>query len=158
MTASTPGPSAGSKDIVEENPDLIKFREEWLAELRRRKNEDSAASPLSNEGSRSVVTQVTRKGANITGSSQELAEISALALASQTSSTGQVIRTSHPAVKDGGISAPTHRSKALEKALGVYRRAVDHEQRGELDEAILLYRQAFRMVWSAKSGWCGYRD
>jgi len=31
-------------------------------------------------------------------------------------------------------------------ALTTYRQAVEHEQRGQLDDALVLYRQAFRMV------------
>ena len=31
-------------------------------------------------------------------------------------------------------------------ALTVYRQAVEHEQGGRLDDALVLYRQAFRMV------------
>lgn len=154
MTVSTPGPSAGSKDIVEENPDLIKFREEWLAELRRRRNEDSAASPLPEEGGQSLTHVTGGKGANLLAPDGQHATPSALALSSPTlPSAGQAIRTSHPVVKEGGISAPSHVSKSLEKALSVYRRAVDHEQRGELDEAIVLYRQAFRMVCLDKAVW-----
>lgn len=35
---------------------------------------------------------------------------------------------------------------ALADALDVYRRAVQHEQRGELDDALRSYRQAFNLV------------
>ena len=31
-------------------------------------------------------------------------------------------------------------------ALTIYRQAVEHEQHGQLDDALVLYRQAFRMV------------
>ena len=35
---------------------------------------------------------------------------------------------------------------SLASALDVYRRAVQHEQRGELDDALRSYRQAFNLV------------
>ena len=41
-------------------------------------------------------------------------------------------------------SASAH--NALASALDVYRRAVQHEQRGELDDALRSYRQAFSLV------------
>ena len=40
----------------------------------------------------------------------------------------------------------TSAHNALASALDVYRRAVQHEQRGELDDALRSYRQAFNLV------------
>ncbi|PPQ96280.1 hypothetical protein CVT26_005667 [Gymnopilus dilepis] len=80
--------AAASSAAKEENPELARFRAEWLAELQSRR----AAAALN----------------------------------------------------DGKIVHPQASTK-LQKALNVYRRAVELEQQSELDEALLLYRQAFRM-------------
>ncbi|KDR80711.1 hypothetical protein GALMADRAFT_91284 [Galerina marginata CBS 339.88] len=88
MPASSSAPvqvDAVSPD-KEENPELVRFRAEWLAELQKRK----AAS-----------------------------------------TSGNVVPSASP-------QTPV-------SALNVYGRAIEHEQRSELDQALLLYRQAFRL-------------
>ncbi|PPQ67877.1 hypothetical protein CVT25_010316 [Psilocybe cyanescens] len=89
MPASSP-PSVQA-DVVspgkEDNPELAKFRAEWLEELQRRR----AAS----------------------GGSKD--------------------------------ALPSQSSLTLERALKAYRQAVEHEQKSELDQALILYRQAFRL-------------
>lgn len=45
----------------------------------------------------------------------------------------------------------------LGSAINVYRQAVENEQRGNLDEALILYRQAFRMVTPAIRRRCDFQ-
>lgn len=146
MSASTPDVLQAAKKFQgeEENPELIKFREEWLAELGRRKGESnssvsssaatSAGSHLLNERSLNAARHIAGTGpsARVASTSNGAEHVPA--------------RTSHPAVENGGITTQFHASKPLENALNIYCQAVEHEQRGDLDQALLLYRQAFRMV------------
>ena len=132
----------------DDTAELARFRQEWRAELdRRRKAELSTGT---------------------TGISAESTQQSSPPLSATKDSTGQIFKenysslgatpsrevvpsrrnlATHPALnKDGRMAPPFQPSKSLESALNIYRRAVSHEQRSELDQAILLYRQAFQLV------------
>jgi F-box protein 9 len=107
----------------EEGPsELVKFREEWLAELRKRK-----ANPI--------------------GSDTNLPpDIPSIPTDSNVPTSPGPSRATHPALSRGEIIPQSHASTTLENALSFYRQAVEHEQRGALDQALQLYRQAFRLV------------
>ena len=135
--------------------ELAIFRQEWLAELHRRRKADLSGT-------------VTSTGTGTTAISAESTQQSQPPLSATKDQTGQIFRenesllettsfrevvrsrrylATHPALnEDGQMVPPFQTSKTLESALNIYRRAVAHEQRSELDQAILLYRQAFHLV------------
>lgn len=120
--------SSSSKPPGEEEPsELVKFREEWLAELRRRKHSSDTNVPAS-VGIPDIPSISTDFGTSkVPGPSHPLP-------------------ATHPALSRGEILPQSHASTALENALSFYRQAVEHEQRSDLDQALQLYRQAFRLV------------
>lgn len=153
MPAPTPAvPDKSRPDGAEENPELIRFREEWLAELRK-------------QGKVLRAGAAAQEASTVTSKEGNAPEPAALPLHSPEPSTYQppvphvseITPTSqlaakvatHPAVKNGEIVKQFPASKVVQNALEVYRRAIEHEQRGELDDALLLYRQAFRLVCPA---------
>lgn len=117
----------------QESDELARFREEWRAELAKRKAEASintkGKQPELVLDSGKPATRVYRPPIRKTDDSSGASAIKKLA---------------HPAIQDGKLEAVA--SPVLNNALGVYRQAVQHEQKGELDAALGLYRQAFRLV------------
>jgi F-box protein 9 len=150
MPASSSTAKAVETSSKEEDDtaELARFRQEWLSELHLRKAEIPG-----------TVTTNTGTAISAESTHQSLAPLSAIR-----DPTGQILKendssssrevvlnrrnlTTHPALNEDGRIAPSFQiSKALESALNIYRRAVAHEQRGELDQAIHLYRQAFHLV------------
>lgn len=127
------------KDPLQEEPDeLVHFRREWLAELEKKKSSNGAATASPD----AVVSErrpfVTQSSAGKPGFPW-----------SASGPSSQNI-PGHPfALSNAAISSIEHSNilpRSNSSALNIYRQAVDHEQRGELDDALLLYRQAFRMV------------
>lgn len=157
MTASPTSSTrpGGRPSTAEENPELLKFREEWLAELQQRKRVSKAAVVNQSAGSSKLETpgKETHPGAlqflvelNLVQGTSGLSSSSATASGRSTHTPAYL--ATHPALNNGEIQQPSHGSTVLERALDLYRRAVEHEQKSELDEALLLYRQAFRLVRS----------
>lgn len=156
-SSSTAAKAAETSSEEDDTAELARFRQEWLTELHRRKAELPG-------------TVTTSTGTAISAESIESTQQSQSPLPATKDPTGQVFKenessleatssrevrvvlnrrnlTSHPALNEDGRIAPSFQiSKALESALNIYRRAVAHEQRGELDQAIHLYRQAFHLV------------
>ncbi len=137
---------------TKDNPELIRFREEWLAELRKqgkvlRVAQDASTSKAGNAPEPGVSDDQAQPLHPSGPSSYQ----PAAPHVSEITSTAPLVAkiTTHPAVKNGEIVKQFPASKVVQTALEIYRRAVDHEQRAELDEALLLYRQAFRLVCSA---------
>ena len=126
MSATFPS----SKPPGEEEPsELVKFREEWLAELRRRK-----ANPLgsdTNVSASDIPSIPTDLGTSYVPTAPD---------------PSRPLPATHPALSRGEILPQSHASTTLENALSFYRQAVEHEQRSDLDQALQLYRQAFRLV------------
>jgi F-box protein 9 len=124
MSATSPS----SKPPGEEEPsELVKFREEWLAELRRRKDSSDTNVPAF-VGIPDIPSDFgTSHVPNSPGPSHPLP-------------------ATHPALSRGEILPQSNVSTTLENALSFYRQAVEHEQRSDLDQALQLYRQAFRLV------------
>jgi len=135
----------------EENPELARFRAEWLEELNRRK-----ATLAPSSSSTAVLSAVTKNNVEEASTPSESSSRSPQAQifpsrSQKTTTVGassQNTLQSHPAVQNGIIIQPAGfpASSTLARALAVYRRAIEHEQKSELDEALRLYRQAFRMV------------
>jgi F-box protein 9 len=115
-----PAPSIPPPD--QEPEELAQFREAWKAEVQKKK-----APPPTNES----------PDARLSPSSQP----------PQPEPESQPGLSSHTIAGSPVPPITTHvnASRSLGSALEIYRRAIKHEQRGELDDALLLYRQAFRM-------------
>ena len=142
---SSSSAKAGETTLKDEGDtvELARFRHEWLAELQRRKagtvsgtNTAASTSPDSSQ------PQSSKRN----GSALE-------ATSSQRPVLGHRNLTTHPALDEHGRTTSSSSSKVLESALKIYRRAVVHEQRSELDQALLLYRQAFHLVGGWVSQW-----
>ena len=102
--------------------ELTRFREEWKAEVRRRANQTQATSPSSAgtivDGVLSNSSEPPRPSARI-----------------------QAKPVTHASPFAGSSQLP----KGLSLAVESYRLAIQYEQSGELDEALRLYRNAFRL-------------
>ena len=132
----------------DDTAELARFRQEWLAELQKRKPELSGT--VTSTGTTAISIRQSQPPLSDTKDpARQISKENESSLEA-TSSRGVVPSrnlATHPALNEDGCMAPlSQTSKALESALNIYRRAVAHEQRGELDQAILLYRQAFRLV------------
>jgi F-box protein 9 len=113
---------------------LARFREEWKADLNQRlkRAEDTYKHP-------------------------QPTELTPVAEPSSSDATGPTVpkRTTVKPVSPTGADANTGPSRgpgftipltpAQTKALDIYKRAIAHEQKSELDDALRLYRQAFRI-------------
>ncbi|THH03769.1 hypothetical protein EW145_g6022 [Phellinidium pouzarii] len=108
-------------DIIDSS-ELAKFREQWKAEVRQRKTLDVASSSTSSQDVSAV--HEAREQSTPT--------------ASRTEATASYIRPNHPSVS-------AHTFKSLSSAVDIYRLAVQHEQSESLDDALRLYRHAFRL-------------
>ncbi|KAF8634601.1 hypothetical protein AX17_004190 [Amanita inopinata Kibby_2008] len=122
-------------DSTSNTVELERFRREWRAEVQRRKAlSQAAAAPIS-----SVKSSVAQAGPSsnlipgiVAATQKHLHERPAPASASTASSQRVHVNATSP-------------SQSLLSALQIYRQAIQHEQQGELDNALVLYRQAFRM-------------
>lgn len=132
--------------------ELARFRQEWLAELHRRKADLSGT--VTSSGTKAISAESTQHPQPpLSGTKDPTGQISNENESSiEATSSREVVPSrrnlaTHPALnEDGRMAHSFQTSKALESALNIYRRAVAHEQRSELDQAILLYRQAFQLV------------
>jgi F-box protein 9 len=146
-TANTVEPSSKEEDDTAE---LARFRQEWLTELNRHKPELSGTVTT---GPGNGTTDISAESTSPLSSTKDLTgQIFKENESLEATSSREVIPnrrnlTTHPALNEDDRIAPSFQiSKALESALNIYRRAVAHEQQGEFDQAILLYRQAFHLV------------
>lgn len=136
----------------DDTAELARFRQEWLTELHRRKAE--LPGIVTSPGKTAISAESTRQPQSPlsatrvpTGQILKENEPSLEPTSSREVVPNRRNLTTHPALNEDGHIAPSFQiSKALESALNIYRRAVAHEQRGELDQAILFYRQAFHLV------------
>ncbi|KAL4071392.1 hypothetical protein V8B97DRAFT_1963109 [Scleroderma yunnanense] len=117
------------RDDDVESPELIRFREEWREEVRQRKGARQTDLPSQNETS----TLPTASS----GSGKSDANQPTVRSPSHLGLTGARALT----VSRG----ETQLGPTLARAVGIYRSAAQHEQQGLLDDALRLYRQAFRL-------------
>ncbi|KAI5895425.1 uncharacterized protein SCHCODRAFT_02573005 [Schizophyllum commune H4-8] len=121
------------KPPVDDSDDLRKFREAWKAEVQRRRGHGHHPS--------------TDSTAHDTVDNVQDGQDDSECLPSTSTGTPDAaprIRGKVPTVHPTSTST-VHLNPKLTAALDVYRRAVQCEQRGALDDALTLYRQAFRM-------------
>ncbi|ESK96528.1 hypothetical protein Moror_7036 [Moniliophthora roreri MCA 2997] len=121
-------PQTGDAQKAEETEELRQFREAWKAEVKKKKLEGKQAQPA----------QVPTSDAVPSSSSAPLRP--AVAPPSDPLSIPEDVTPPKVDVSD----ARQLSKEVTSPAVSIYRQAVLHEQRGELDEALLLYRQAFR--------------
>jgi F-box protein 9 len=104
--------------MADEPEELVRFREAWKAEVQLKKAaQDSPQAPTSESASQIHSPPDGRHRSNSQPTDSDSASVK---LASATGT-------------------------LLASAVEIYSRAVQHEQRSELDDALRLYRQAFRM-------------
>ncbi|KAI8996389.1 hypothetical protein BD414DRAFT_477782 [Trametes punicea] len=127
--------SIPSQVVADEPEELVRFRQQWLEEVRGKRNAppkqggDPAPVPSSSTASEAPARPRSPSGHH-----------------PPQHHPSHDAQTSHSVAKRPLHSAaPTPFGPALQRAVEVYRKAVQHEQRGELDDALRLYRTAFRM-------------
>ncbi|KAJ7782058.1 hypothetical protein DFH07DRAFT_792437 [Mycena maculata] len=111
--------------------ELARFREEWKREVQQKLNHSSvpSAGPLPEYEIPEDTSSGTATPHSGPGPSSTTISGSPTAFAST------------PSGYFNNSTVPS----AIRHALSIYQRAVQHEQSGQLDEALALYRQAFRM-------------
>jgi len=101
-----------------ESSELANFRAEWRAELESRKRARQASASTTD-----IVEHPTPRTRKPT-----------------------LVAQSHPVITSDGEIIGEKQGKALTSAVSVYKQAIQFEQAGDLDQALTLYKQAFRMV------------
>lgn len=126
-----------SQAAPEEPEELVRFREQWLAEVRSKKkapqSQDGSAAPAAT--SEAPVSHVPRL-LHPLHTSPPPVHYPRLHGAPSSPPAGRRLPSS---------VGPAPLGPALQRAVEVYRKAVQHEQQSELDDALRLYRSAFRM-------------
>ena len=142
--ASCPEPCAmqGSKSGVqtEDSEELARFRQQWLDEVRSKKkihaSQDDAAATTPPPAQVHVVEAATHSPPRSPPAHRT------------THRRPSHHDHSHPLIEEKDApprEGPTQFSSTLQRAVEVYRKAVQHEQKSELDDALRLYRSAFRL-------------
>ena len=121
----------------EEPQELAHFRSEWLAELQRKKTGASSSTPTA--APTPVQVAISKSYKDLLPQTRDYLRHSSQTISGHPSVLSNVSSSS---IDRGLVPLP----QTISSALNVYRQAVEHEQRGDLDHALLLYRQAFRMV------------
>src|ERR1700761_9086669 len=135
--------AAGPVDAAADLDEHARFREEWKREVEHRRNPQSAQPSASPSASKRRIWLPTSSESDPSGG----------AVSGPPTATSSEFGSSSDTVSGSPIAfAPTSAffntsaiPSSVRHALAVYRRAVQHEQSGKLDEALALYRQAFRM-------------
>jgi F-box protein 9 len=136
--------SAGTSDnlIPDQEPaELARFREQWKAEVRERQAATSGAQTEPVTGTSTAAARAISPARS--DASVKTATITNALSASRGPSTYVVAGA--PTVTTHASHGQSHLSPNLAHAVEVYRKAVFHEQHSQLDEALRLYRQAFRL-------------
>ena len=113
-----------SSTATPDSDELSRFRREWIEEVHKKKAApEQTAIPPSPESPKAKKPPAKK---------------------SKIPATTDSVPVAHPALAKDGSVHPV--DPTLQKALVSYREAIEHEQKGNLDEALALYRQAFRQV------------
>lgn len=123
-----------SKLSLEETEELKQFREAWKAEVRKKKE---VGTSVEQEGttSKAPKSPILDLAPNIDKGILGLSTPNVTLSAPEEVVVPPAHRLTAAAIASSSGSSP---------AVAIYRQAVLHEQKGELDEALALYRQAFR--------------
>lgn len=128
-------PTSSKISTEEESAELRQFREQWKEEVRHRREEQhvqlqgATAEPSQHK----VFSPETYASPRTAAPETEV----------NPPTTGPVPGASHQALHTSHGQIPLNGSIA--RAVEIYRSAVQHEQESDLDEALRLYRQAFRL-------------
>lgn len=129
----------------EEEPlELARFRREWLAELRSRKASTTSGihAPVALDDANAEFSE--KKPSKTVNSDPGLIPAVMKKIKEDQSSRSYKEASSSNYVPSAA-RAQVPLSPGVESAVNIYRRAVEHETRGELDDALVLYRRAFRL-------------
>ena len=114
-----------------EAAELARFREEWKADLNQRLNRpDVTQKPPPTE---------------LTPAPEPTSPLISAVPQRTIKPVSPIVPTDSAPGPSRGPGFTAALSPAQENALALYRRAVAHEQKSELDDALLLYKQAFRV-------------
>ena len=133
---------------IEESAELGKFREQWKDEVRRRREEQQfqlqgpTADHSQHKVSSSPETHARSHASPRTAPPETEAKPPA---------TRPVPSTSYQALHTSHGQSPL--SGSIARAVEIYRSAVQLEQESDLDEALRLYRQAFRLNPDVDRAW-----
>lgn len=130
----TLGMPAATSTVAEEPEELARFRQQWFEELRAKKK-----APTSEEAAGSAPSTSTSTDLPAHPHPRPHPHHSQRRASHDASSPPPNARQPAPRA----TAAPM--GPALQRAVEVYRKAILHEQRSELDDALRLYRTAFRM-------------
>jgi F-box protein 9 len=122
-TPSTP-------QLIEQEPEeLARFRQAWKAELQQRKTSiSSSADAFDSSSGHDAESQAG-------SSTSTIVPVTA----------AHVVHKHHTPHTHTFIGQERITGEVSHPSVSIYRNAVDHERRGDLDKALALYRQAFRM-------------
>ncbi|KAI0708819.1 hypothetical protein C8T65DRAFT_206191 [Cerioporus squamosus] len=124
--------TATTTTAAEESEELARFRQQWFEELRAKKKVPTSEEVAGRAPSSSTST-------DLPGHPHPRPHLSQRRASHDASSPPPVARKPTPR------ATPAPMGPALQRAVEVYRKAILHEQRSELDDALRLYRTAFRM-------------
>ena len=126
----------GAPKDVPETDDLKRFREAWREEVRMKKGVPGTIS------SNTKKTLIASEDAGPSGATPVLPQIpDSLPTSTNEITSGHSEEDTRPT---SHLAAAIATNNTRSPAVAIYRQAVLHEQKGELDEALHLYRQAFR--------------
>ncbi|KAI9059943.1 hypothetical protein FKP32DRAFT_1578870 [Trametes sanguinea] len=124
-----------SQTPADEPEELVRFRQQWLEEVRSKKKapqpQDPSSPPAASSSTAVPEASARPRSPTVPHLTQRRPSYDAAA--------------PHPAVKKPPSITPPAFGPSLQRAVEVYRKAIQHEQRAELDDALRLYRTAFRM-------------
>ncbi|KAJ6515073.1 hypothetical protein C8R47DRAFT_1089883 [Mycena vitilis] len=119
-----------AESVTADPEELARFREEWKREVEKKRNPPPVAPPskprLQSNGEYDI-SDASSSGNATPGPSSE------------------TISGTPSAFATSGFFNPSTVPSGVRQALALYTRAVEHEQNGELDAALSLYRSAFRL-------------
>ncbi|KAJ7446724.1 hypothetical protein FB451DRAFT_1148253 [Mycena latifolia] len=117
--------------------ELARFREEWKREVQQKRNGGPHQAPPPKAQTRQL--QLSQLDYDIPE------DTSSGTATPQPGPSSETISGSPNVFAPSGHFKSSDIPTAVRHALSIYRRAVEHEQSGQLDKALALYRQAFRM-------------
>ncbi|KAJ7255522.1 hypothetical protein B0H12DRAFT_1233120 [Mycena haematopus] len=120
-----------SKPAPADLDELARFREEWKKEVERKKNPPSEPGPS--------------KARPLPSTEYDISEASSSGTATPGPSSEAISGTPSAMAAASAFFKVSSVPSSVRNALAIYTRAVQHEQSGQLDTALSLYRQAFRM-------------
>ena len=123
------------KDVDEESPELARFRKEWKEEVRQRTAEPTRGQPSSPPENETLTTPtaLTDDAPSTNRPTVQPPAVPSGSARDSTTTPGHIFQ------------GETQLGRSLARAVEIYRSAVRHEQDGLLDDALRLYRQAFRL-------------